>query len=127
MVSPERFREILDDIIDELPKDLLIDLNGGILLREEEKLHPESVGEELYIMGEYHMERIMGRFILLYYGSFAHIYGHLAEDSLRVKIRKTLLHEIRHHLESLAGEKDLEVEDAVQIARYKEKKQNEER
>ena len=27
----------------------------------------------------------------------------------------------RHHLESLAGEKDLEIEDAIQIARYKER------
>lgn len=47
------------------------------------------------------------------------IYGHLAESDLKKRLRKTILHEFRHHLESLAGEKDLEVEDAVEIAEYK--------
>ncbi len=38
---------------------------------------------------------------------------------MKRKIRHTVLHEFRHHLESLAGEKDLEIEDAVNLYRYK--------
>ena len=36
-----------------------------------------------------------------------------------------LLHEFRHHLESLAGERDLEIEDAVAVSQYKYRKQEE--
>lgn len=49
------------------------------------------------------------------------VYGYMTEEALRKRVRKTVLHEFRHHLESLAGERDLEVEDAIQIARYKER------
>ena len=34
-----------------------------------------------------------------------------------------ILHEFRHHLESLAGERDLEIEDEIEISRYKYRKE----
>ena len=48
-----------------------------------------------------------------------------SDEELRVQIRKVLLHEFRHHLESLAGERDLEIEDAVNVSQYKAKKRQE--
>lgn len=119
MISIEQFRDYMDQIIEEIPPVLLRDLNGGILLRKEARIHPESIGQDLFVMGEYHRQPVMGRFIYLYYGSFARVWGHLSEAALYKKIRKTLLHELRHHVESLAGEKGLEIEDAIQIAKYK--------
>lgn len=118
-ITLDRFREILDELIDELPEDLFRELNGGILLQEIKKVHPESMGDNLYIMGEYHNSRAMGRTITIYYGSFMRAYGHFSEDRLKARLRKTLRHEFRHHLESLAGEDDLEVEDAIQMIKYK--------
>jgi len=85
------------------------------------KIHPESMGGELYIMGEYHNSHAMGRTIMIYYGSFRQVYGHLSESKLKTRLSKTLRHEFRHHLESLAGEADLEVEDAVRIFKYKQR------
>jgi hypothetical protein len=35
-------------------------------------------------------------------------------------MKKVLEHELTHHLESLAGEKDLEIADAVQLMKYME-------
>lgn len=123
-VSTERFRELMDQIIEEIPTELLRDLNGGILLDEEIKMHPEDRGGDLYVMGEYRVEAYMGRSISLFYGSFMQAYGHLSENDLYLHIKKTVLHELRHHVESLAGERDLEVEDAEQIARYHNRRGN---
>ena len=57
-------------------------------------------------MGEYCRQYHLGRFIVIYYGSFAQVYGHLPKEDLAKRLRKVLLHEFRHHLESLAGERD---------------------
>lgn len=121
MISYEAFEQMMCEIVEELPKEFFDELNGGVILKEEVKTHPKSIGEELSIMGEYCRNRYLGRYVVIYYGSFMRLYSLLPDDKLRKRLRKTILHEFRHHLESLAGEKDLEVEDAVQIARYTEK------
>jgi hypothetical protein len=64
----------------------------------------------------------MGRYISIYYGSFKRVYGHLPKEELRKKLMKTLKHEFTHHLESMAGEKDLEIEDEKFIREYFEKR-----
>lgn len=119
MISLEVFRDYMDEILEELPEEFFRELNGGVLLKEEKRFHPQSRKEDLCIMGEYRREYGLGRYIILYYGSFEYVYSHLPEEALRKVIKKTLLHEFRHHLEYLAGEKDLEVEDAVKIEKYK--------
>ena len=119
MVTIDRFEEMAREIADGLPEEFYRELNGGLIIKEERKLHAASVDDNLCILGEYHKDAYLGRFIVLYYGSYMKIYGHLAESDLKKRLRKTILHEFRHHLESLAGEKDLEVEDAVEIAAYK--------
>ncbi|SDY97349.1 Zinicin-like metallopeptidase [Proteiniborus ethanoligenes] len=118
----EEVHAILDEIAEELPQELFEKLNEGIILLPEYKMHPESRATDiLYIMGEY-SHGITGRRITIYYGSFKKIYSGTSLIALREKLKGTLLHEFTHHLESLAGDKDLEIEDAENLARYKENK-----
>jgi hypothetical protein len=111
--------EMLDELAAELPEQFYSELNGGILLLPEKRLSPEAINNDLYTLGEYHYSYSMGRYITMYYGSFEAIYGHLSPEDMKVQLRETLRHEFTHHLESLAGEKDLEIEDERQLARYR--------
>lgn len=122
MVDFEEFEDMAIEIADTLPKEFYRELSGGVMVKPERKIHPESVGSELSIMGEYVRHPHLGRYVVLYYGSFMAIYGHYDTEQLKERMRKTILHEFRHHLESLAGEKGLEIEDAIQIAKYKARK-----
>lgn len=125
MISLEEFETIVQEIIDTLPEDFFRELNGGVIVRQEEKLHPASVENDLFIMGEYQIRRYLGRFVVLYYGSFVRCCGGWPQEIFRKKVRRVILHEFRHHLESLAGERELEIEDAVEIAQYKMHKKEE--
>lgn len=116
--SIDRVHEILDEIAESLPKVFYKELNGGIFLMEEEKIHPKSIDKSpLYIMGEY-IRGLNGRSIKIYYGSFRANYYYYGEDILYEKLRETLVHEFVHHLESLGGEKSLELEDKIFMAAY---------
>ncbi|MCL2300776.1 MAG: metallopeptidase family protein, partial [Firmicutes bacterium] len=59
------------------------------------------------------------RLIRLYYGSFMRVYAHAPEALLRQKLRESVLHELTHHLESLAGERGLELQDQIDLAQYR--------
>jgi len=118
VIPIEEFDLLLGEIADEVPGELFRRLNGGIILREESKLHPQGTGD-LFIMGEYVSRHDMGRCIIIYYGSFLCAYGHLPRHALREKLRATLLHELTHHLESLAGERGLELKDRQQLEEYR--------
>ena len=119
MVTWEEAGELLDEIAEEIPEAFYQELNGGVLLRPEERLHPDSAERDLYILGEYHHEFAMGRYIELYYGSFAKVFGYMGRGAFREQLRKTLLHEFTHHMESLAGLRDLEVKDEERMGAYK--------
>ncbi len=119
MVSIERFEDILDELAEELPSEFYEGLNGGIFVQPERKLHPADPDGRLCIMGEYHNESIMGRYIVLFYGSFAQIFGKLSEDALKTEMRKVFRHEFRHHIEGRAGVRDLEIWDERQLESYK--------
>ena len=43
------------------------------------------------------------------------------------ELRNVLIHEFTHHLESLVGERDLEIEDARELAKYKQRDARKER
>lgn len=122
MVSFEEFEQIVYNIVDTLPQDFFRELDGGVMVREQRKVHPESIGEELKILGEYHRNRYLGRYVVIYYGSFMAAFGYLEREDLKKRVRKTVLHEFRHHLESLAGERDLEIEDAKALEAYRDSK-----
>ncbi len=122
MITLERFEELAEEAISDVPEEFFGQLNGGIVIVDRLKNHEDSVPEHpLYVMGEYTQSRMMGRHILLYYGSFMRVYGDIDEKALRSVIRATILHEFTHHLESLSGEKDLEIKDEIKLADYKKR------
>lgn len=110
---------MLDEICGEIPKEFFNKLNEGVVLLPRYKLHAESTEDSpLYILGEYRRSA-SGRNIVIYYGSFKRVYNGLSERSIRRKLKDTLLHEFTHHLESLAGERGLEIKDAESIEKYR--------
>lgn len=118
MIDIDRFQEILAEIFQEQPECCLEELNGGVCLLPECKMNPQAVDNDLFILGEFCRSHTMGRYINIYYGSFARLFGYMDEDQLRAKIREVLQHEIYHHIESLSGTHELEDEDARFMNRY---------
>ena len=105
--------DLLDELAEEIPEELFDSLNGGILLLEDEVPDPEA-GEDVYIMGEYCWDE-MGRYINLYYGSFAAVLAEEPREMWEEELRITLRHELTHHVEGLAGERSLEYKDSAQL------------
>lgn len=118
MFTIDQMEVMLDEIAEEIPQACYKDLNGGILLLPDLKWHPGRRSDDLYIMGEYHNSPIYGKYIVIYYGSFRQAYGHLPEVLLRKQLKKTLCHEFLHHLETLAGVRDLAKKDAEDMKKY---------
>lgn len=118
----DEVHEILEEIAEELPREFFENLNEGIVLLPDYKLHPQSREiDKLYVMGEYRRS-ITGRNITIYYGSFEKVCRGYTMEKLRKQLRETLLHEFTHHLESLAGERGLEIKDEEDIIKYKRRK-----
>lgn len=118
MATIEEVQIILDEIAEDLPPEIFKDLNGGIILLDKVKIHDKSIDDDLYVMGEYRYERISGRYIVIYYGSIEKLYGNLSRKKLKKKLSEIVKHEFIHHLESLAGEKTLELEDEDMLQNY---------
>ena len=119
MLTIDDVGEILDEVAGELPEDFYRDLNGGINLLPESKLHDADMSNNLFVLGEYRRDQ-MGRYIVVYYGSLCRSYPGASVDEMRAHLKKLLIHEFTHHLESLAGERGLEYKDARRIAEYRE-------
>jgi hypothetical protein len=114
--------EILDELADEFPQPLFEGLNGGINLLPDERPDPEFPAGKLYIMGEY-CDDILGRYINLYYGSFAALARkeRWTREDWEDELYTTLSHELTHHMEGRAGTDSLDRRDAEDMARYREK------
>ena len=117
MISIDRAQEMLEEIAMGFPEAFYERLNGGISLLPEAKHSPHARADDLYILGEYHRD-IMGRYIVIYYGSFIRVHGHLNEPEFYEELRKTVAHEFTHHLEDLAGERGLERQDEEDLIAY---------
>jgi hypothetical protein len=121
MVDIDRFSAILEEQAALLPPEVLKNLNLGIGVSEQVKRELRArPGLSVYILGEYHVHRVMGRGIILYYGSFQRAHPQLMENEalLRPEIDRVLRHELTHHLESQAGNRDLELDDARRLAKW---------
>ena len=118
MVPIEVVERMLEELAGEFPQEFYNELNGGILLLPDAKLSEKPGLDNVYILGEYHHNHSMGRYIVIYYGSFQMVYGMLSEEELRHQLFHTLRHEFTHHVESLAGEKGLEIKDKKRIEAY---------
>lgn len=120
----DEVQEILEEICESIPFYAYEHLNGGIILTEESKFHDESYAEDLVIMGEY-QRSILGNMIKIYYGSFMELYRFSSREILKEKLEEVLLHEFTHHLEFLANEWGLVIEDNKFLEEYRKRKQNE--
>ena len=114
-----QFQATLAEMVDEIPDEFLAELQGVHALPEA-RLEPDF--HEVYRLGEYldpGPENFLGggeglgRHVALYYGSFAAVAEEDPEFSWEDELWETLTHELRHHVESLAGDVSL-IEDDLQ-------------
>ncbi|MGI6690854.1 MAG: hypothetical protein GX916_11680 [Clostridiales bacterium] len=117
MIDIDRFTHTLDELTGALPAEVFKGLNLGVGVVDRAKRgHDTPGGAPVYILGEYHVHPVMGRGVVLYYGSFLRVFPHLdGEASWRREIDRVLKHELTHHLESQAGDRDLAIADAMQM------------
>jgi hypothetical protein len=117
MVSVDEASALLDEAANELPREIYSNLNGGISFIPDTKKNDVDPCGNLYILGEYQVNSL-GRTVVLFYGSFLAVYGEATTERMKGHLASTLKHELTHHWESLAGEKDLEIDDAIKIRNY---------
>ena len=122
MISIDEMNLLLDEIAEELPREVFRELNGGVSLLQETKRSVNDPDGGLFTLGEYRRDQ-MGRYIVLYYGSICAVHGYKTREELRRSLKKLLTHELTHHLESLAGARDLEIKDKRDLEDYKQRKQ----
>ena len=112
ILTYEQMGDILEEVASEFPDAFFRDLNGGIQLEEAELPDPNFPEGEMYVMGEYCSD-MLGRYILLYYGSFAALLAEEEEAVWREEIFLTVAHEFTHHLEETAMLHALDDKDAA--------------
>lgn len=100
--SYEQMGDWLEEIAQQFPEVFFEELDGGIQLEREELSDPDFPPGEMYIMGEY-CHDALGRYILLYYGSFARLLEEEDEAVWKDEIFATVAHEFTHHMEDTAG------------------------
>ncbi len=85
----EQMGDWLEEIAAGFPEVFFDDLDGGIQLEEDALPDPDFPPGEMYIMGEY-VHDFLGRYILLYYGSFAQLLKEEDEDVWKDEIFLTV-------------------------------------
>ena len=120
----DRVGDVLDEIAEGFPPALFEELNGGVNLLEDTVPDPEFPEGEMYILGEF-CEDLLGRYINLYYGSFAALAAQEDWDETiwREELRTTLSHELTHHMESRSGLHALDDKDAEELRQFREEYQ----
>ncbi len=118
-VSLAEAREMLDELIAELPPEIFSRLNGGVLLLPDVRLSAEARANDLYTLGEYEHSHALGRTVRIYYGSILRAHGQQSPEEFREALREVLHHELTHHLESMAGDHSLEDDDNVRMNWYR--------
>lgn len=107
------FQTLLAEMVDDIPDEFLTGLQGVHALPEA-RLEPDF--NEVYRLGEYldpgpesflGAGEGLGRHVALYYGSFQKVAEHDPSFDWEAELWETLTHELRHHVESLAGDVSL--------------------
>ena len=111
LLSYDQLGDLMEQEAARFPDAFFAHLNGGIRLEEEALPDPDFPEGEMYIMGEY-CHDCLGRYILLYYGSFAALLAEEPEEVWRQEMFATLAHEFTHCLEDSAGLHALDDKDA---------------
>ena len=85
MISYDEFEELVKEELSLLPDYVHQDLNGGVLIDPAAYLHPARVKDDLYIFGTYSHGGIMGKQIILYYGSFVMTMQSATAEQIRLQ------------------------------------------
>ena len=109
------------ETLDGIAEALFDGLNGGVNLLEDTVPDTDFPEGELYILGEY-CDDLLGRYINLYYGSFAALAERedWDEQVWGEELRITLSHELTHHMEARGGLHALDDRDAEELAAWRE-------
>jgi len=116
----EAFRAAVESMVDDIPDEFLEGLQGVHVLPD---ARPEEEYEDVYRLGEYLDPGTpdflgghggLGRQIALYYGSFVAVAEGDPDFDWEEELWETLTHELRHHVESLAGEDGLVQDDVLE-------------
>ena len=118
--SYQQMGDWLEEIARQFPDAFFEDLDGGIQLEEEALPDPDFPPGEMYIMGEY-VHDSLGRYILLYYGSFAALAEKEGWDRAvwEEELKTTLSHELTHHMEARGGLHALDDRDGTELAAWR--------
>ena len=121
ILTIDQVEKILDELAESFPAVLFEELNGGVNLLEETVEDEEFPEGEMYILGEF-CDDLLGRYINLYYGSFAALARreNWTEEIWREELRITLAHELTHHMESRSGLHALEDRDAEELEAFRQ-------
>ena len=71
--SYEQMGDWLEEIVQQFPAPFFAALDGGVQLEEQALPDPDFPHGQMYILGEY-CHDLLGRYIVLYYGSFAALF-----------------------------------------------------
>ena len=120
----EAFKETVEAMVEEIPDEFMEGLQGVHVL---EHVKREARYEGVVRLGEYLDpgpesflgSNGLGRHIALYYGSFREIARGEPNFDWDAEIWETLTHELRHHVESLAGDVSLIEEDVQRAKSFK--------
>jgi hypothetical protein len=113
-VQFEEFETLAWRYWEEIPSEYKAGIDGVVLERSA-AAHPEL--PEVYTLGECRTESYPSEYggpettrsvVVLYYGSFVRLARQEPEFDWEEELWETLTHELKHHLESLAGEAELE-------------------
>lgn len=107
------FRAMVEGMVDEIPEEFLRGLQGVHVLEE---ARPEEGFVDVWRLGEYLDPGSevflgggdgLGRHVAIYYGSFVEVGDGDPTFDWEAEAWETLTHELRHHVESLAGDASL--------------------
>lgn len=110
----EEFERAARRVYEEIPEGYKAGIDGLVVSREA-PTHPEV--DRIWTLGECYTEEYASDWggpdttrsqVILYWGSFRNLARRDPHFDWEEELWETLTHELRHHLESLAGEDDLE-------------------
>ena len=102
MISIEEYRNIISELMDELPKEFFRDLSGGVIVSDALVIPDYARADDLYTLGQYQVASGI-RQIIMFKGSFDRAYPRADAARAKELLRGILRHEFRHHLEFLGG------------------------
>ena len=120
MISIEEYRQIISELMDELPGEFFRELSGGVIVSEALVIPDYARGNDLYTLGQYQVYAGV-RQIVMFKGSFDRVYPRVSAEKARELLRGVLRHEFRHHVEFLSGihnASSLEADDARHKREY---------